>query len=59
MPILVFIYRYIVPALIKYRIFCNVDILNIYVDMSSSLGYRDMAIIATNDDPSTLQCIIF
>ena len=31
--------------------FFSVDILKIDVDMSFSLGYRDMATIATNDDP--------
>ena len=34
--------------------FFSVDILKIYVDMSFSLGYRDMATIATNDDPSSV-----
>ena len=32
--------------------FFNVDILKIDVDMSFSLGYRDMVTITTNDDPS-------
>ena len=44
---------------ISHGIFCSVDILKIDVDMSLSLGYRDMATIATNDDPSTLYIYIY
>ena len=41
-------------SIISLGIFYSVDILKIDVDMSFGLGYRDMATIATNDDPSNI-----